>query len=167
MFLVLLFSRLTFANGEITEPVTYAKVEGWLKSHPAKATLEALLPELPQSYRTFFTLMHETKSLQEATPDDPRVILFGLDAKLLMAFDGTAKNLELIEWQPKTKSFEFHEIEFPKQGSPHYSEPNPAKCVRCHGTDLRPNWEHYRQWPGAYGADDDSLQTTPAPLRAA
>jgi hypothetical protein len=68
--------------------------------------------------------------------------------------------LEVVEWQEASKSFEFHEIEFPegRNGAVKISSPNPHKCMGCHmGPDPRPNWESYFHWPGAYGGNDDQL----------
>src|SRR5437879_2564289 len=52
------------------------------------STLEQLLPQLPHDLRSNFVTVSQSRSLQEAAPDKPRVIMFGEDAKLIIAFNG-------------------------------------------------------------------------------
>src|SRR4051794_24311568 len=69
-------------------------------------TIEALLPHLPESYRSSYLLLHHSRSGQSASPENPRVILFGKDAKLILAFNGDPSQsnyhfLETIEFDDK------------------------------------------------------------------
>ncbi|MGZ3662407.1 MAG: hypothetical protein ACXVCK_20075, partial [Bdellovibrionota bacterium] len=51
-------------------------------------SIDALLaqPEITAHYRSSYTAVYDSNSLQGATPLNPRVILFGDDAKLTMSF---------------------------------------------------------------------------------
>ncbi len=135
------------------------------------SSIEDLLPHLPESLRSNFTLMAESESAQGATPDNPRVILFGNDARTVLAFNGDPSQaghnkLEVIEFKDDTREFEFRSITFPDSKSHNknveFSEKNPKACLGCHGgEDPRPNWARYPKWKTAnsrpYGHFDDNL----------
>ncbi len=140
--------------------VSAADIDGWLKATDAPKTVEGFLKRLPAAYRGHFTLMYSTGSLHRATPDYPRTIYFGPDSRLLTAVssdptDPRREIVELIEFNPKTARFTAHEIDF-KQASPRLNN-EPRNCAGCHGHDLRPNWEPYDAWPGAYGSVHDKM----------
>ena len=75
----------------------------------AHAKIEQVLPLLPERMLARYVLMEESGSLQGATPDNPRVILYGntscrFDANLLVTFNGDPKErgyayLEAIQEQ--------------------------------------------------------------------
>lgn len=129
-------------------------------------TIESLLERFPVTYLTNYTLMHSSRSLQSATPEAPRAILYGDDAKFIASFNGDRshpgnRDLEIIQFRDETKSFEFRTIRFPEDpGSAEkatISEANPQLCMNCHRqTNPRPIWDGYFLWPGAYGAEDDA-----------
>jgi hypothetical protein len=114
-----------------------------------------------------FTLMRESKSLQSASPANPRAIVFGLDAKFVISFNGSPDQngfyqiemIQFVDSAPLGARFEMREINFDPQGTDvaQLSEINPSKCARCHGSDPKPIWESYDNWPGAYGEEDDAL----------
>jgi hypothetical protein len=136
-------------------------------------SIDNLLPLLPETMRSNYSLMYESKSIQPASFASPRVIMFGKEAKLVLAYNGDpnlskfsgAKNpfygLEAIQWRDDSKRFDFYRINFPPPGSQDrnvlFSERNPASCLGCHQSDPRPNWEHYPIWPGAYGSESDNM----------
>ena len=135
-----------------------------------------------------YVLMHESRSLQDASFEYPRVILFGKSARLLIAFNGHPSQkgydqLELIQFRESPARFEFYEILLP--GTPRLADPdglshiwmdgarwpdephesavrfssaNPSKCFACHRSPLRPNWDPYPSWKGSY--NDDNIVTT-------
>ncbi len=125
--------------------------------------IDELLPYLPESLRSHFTLKHFSESSQKAKPEAPRAILFGEDAELIVAFNGDPKlrgfnSFEMIQF--KKGQFEFHEIVFPKNpkdGKAEISKANPNRCLDCHGTPPRPIWDSYFTWPGTYGSVDDGI----------
>lgn len=122
-------------------------------------TIEALLKELPPEYRNRFTLAYESKSLQRATPSDPRAVLFG-DGQLFLTFVGSTypsdggNRVEILHFDNTGNRYEMREILQTPKGL-HLSDANPAKCLECHGNPPHPIWEDYFRWPGFYGSVDD------------
>jgi hypothetical protein len=168
-----------------SSPITYESLVEMIRARQL-STIDAVLaqPELTRSFRRGFTAVFASKSIQHADPLNPRIILYGIDATLILAFtcatgdcgDATsvagADHLEMIQWRDETKSFELRDIDF-HEGQPGpatFSEANPPRCLACHeASDPRPNWEPYNQWPGIYGGDDDGAQpehATPGESRA-
>ena len=135
-------------------------------------TLEEVLPLLPEELRSHYTLMRESRSLQAASDLDPRVIMYGRDAKLTCTFNGDSSQrgfdtLECFQFRDETSSFDFRQIQFPTDENGllqvEYSESNRSvdkkiSCTGCHMADPRPNWDSYSHWPGAYGENDDTPQ---------
>jgi len=143
-------------------------------------TIEDALPVLTQKYPEYFkfnTLMYNSMSLQESTFTNPRVIVFGPEAKFIMAFNGDSQkrgggSFETVEYDGQNHQFLFREIAFKYPGyninldpseiayqdaNIAISNPNPQKCTACHGKNATPIWATYFVWPGAYGSDDDDL----------
>src|SRR4051812_43977881 len=82
----------------LTSPMTQAGeltyedvVELIQKNHVL--SIEQLLPKLPEEFRSNYTLMYSSRSLQDASYEHPRVIMFGNDARLTCAFNGEATQL--------------------------------------------------------------------------
>jgi len=126
----------------------------------APKTVEEFLEKLPLVYRSHFTLMYDSRSMHKATPEAPRIIFFGPDARLLTGVstdktDPRHNIVELIQFEPAQSKFSFHEISF-DSALPQVNHA-PQKCQNCHGSDLRPNWEPYDAWPGAYGSVHDKM----------
>ena len=127
-------------------------------------SIEDFIAALPADYLSRHTFVYGTRSLQGASFEFPRVIVFGEDAKEMIAFNGNSQQagfqqIEVMRFNDQSQSFQLHEIDF-KESSAHVSEANPAKCLRCHGLSPRPNWNAYFFWPGLYGSEDDSLFST-------
>jgi hypothetical protein len=128
-------------------------------------TVEDVLAKLPASLRTNYVIMAQSKSIQEATPENPRIIMFGEDAGITIAFNGGGlafggHSLEVIEHHKDTATNDFAEYVFggkvPAGTAVHKTNKyvtairNSSKCAGCHGgDDTRPNWEPYPVWPGA------------------
>ncbi len=138
--------------------------------HPGKTlTLPEVLSRLPLSFRSGFTLMHTSRSAQGASPKNPRVIMFGDDARTIMTFNGSNENhghdkLEFASVNPKTQRLEFRFIQFPendsKSGEAKFSQVNPPLCLACHGQTPHYIWGQYPRWPGAFGSQDDVVELT-------
>jgi len=142
--------------------VDTTEIERWVKtSASAPKTVEDFLAKLPLVYRSHFTLMYDSRSMHRATPQNPRIIFFGPDSRLMTAVstdptDPRREIIEFIEFDPKTSRFSFYEADF---GGPRPQFiRQPTSCKNCHGTDGRPNWEPYDAWPGAYGSVHDTLK---------
>jgi hypothetical protein len=138
-----------------------AKITEWLNdsANPSK-TVESFLSRFPERYREHFVLQYESRSLHLATPSAPRMIFYGPDSRLLTAISGEPSDpryniVELIEFSPVTSSFQPYEIDFsdshPKLNS------RLTSCRKCHGTDLKPNFDPYDLWPGTYGTLHDTI----------
>lgn len=156
-----------------------------LISQRGLTSIDDFLAHLPAQYRSQFALAYFSQSIQYADSANPRVIMYGPDATMVIAFTCDPKDcigrpqvlrgkilangfvqkgfdrLEVIQWRGPTRSFEFREITFPKQvgGKVFFSRKNPARCLSCHGgKDPRPNWASYPRWDGFYGGNDDFLK---------
>jgi len=122
-------------------------------------TPETLLAALPADLRTHYTLVFASRSLQDATMEDPRVLLFGTKANLILSFNGNSSQrgfdaIETMEFVPDLNRFVFREISFrsgDSQSPIKISEPNPARCTACHDSPARPIWDVPPVWPGVYG----------------
>jgi hypothetical protein len=144
-------------------PLTFASVKARVEQCGIQ-NLEGLLAILPESFRSSFTLMRRSKSAQAASSDNPRVIMFGSDARLILTFNGDKSQkgfneLEAIEFNDENKQFDFHQITF---NSVTHSKPDfdldVQTCTTCHRTPARPNWEAYDVWEGAYGQVEDQIK---------
>jgi len=150
------------SNCFLKEPLTFTKLKKCFIDHQSQfLKVEDFLAQLPSSYREKFTLVYHSKSLQAASYENPRVIFFGHgQTELILAYTGNSQSqesqniekdsfdkIETIAWNKVNKKFEFYEFHFPSAQN-HLkfavlSEKNPTQCFRCHGQDLRPNWQHY------------------------
>jgi hypothetical protein len=136
--------------------------------HPGETlTISEILSRLPLNFRSGFTLMHTSRSAQGASAKNPRVIMFGDDARTIMTFNGSHENhghdkLEFASVNPKTQRLEFRSIQFPandsKTGLAKFSQVNPPLCLGCHGKTPHYIWGQYARWPGAFGSQDDVLE---------
>jgi len=162
---LLVASRLVFSFEAIDKkPLLTAKeVLSWVSPQASKPLMEveSLLEKLPEAYRTYFVLQYNSQSNHSSDETHPRVIFFGPDAKLLLAFSGLPSDphyhtVEMIEYEPDRASFSFYSLHFQPTG-PARVEVNPKDCQRCHGEDPKPNWEPYSLWPGTFGSLHDRI----------
>jgi hypothetical protein len=128
-------------------------------------SVDSFLDSLPSDMLSHQVMMFDSKSLQKASFEEPRIIVHTSDAKFVAAFNGGSgssredRSVEFIEFNSSTYQFDFFEIEFPndESGEVKFSETNPARCLGCHSNPARPNWEPYFSWPGAFGSEDDGI----------
>ncbi len=145
---------------DLSLPLTAPGLASYLASHPA-ATLDEFLAALPPSLHENFVLMHASKSLHQATPSAPRQILFGSDARFLLAASGVTTDpryqlLEFAEFDATSGRYRFGTIDFSRAGLPTVTE-DVARCAGCHGTPTRPIWGQYPRWEGAYGDEHGTV----------
>jgi len=121
-------------------------------------SVDELVQALPPDLRAHYTLVFASRSLQAASPANPRAILFGSDAEFIVTFNGDPAErgnsvVETMEFDARNNKFLFREIQFPadKDGPVSISEANSARCVACHGEPARPVWDTAPFWPGVYG----------------
>lgn len=136
-------------------------------------TVERVLARLPEEMLANFTMVYESRSLQDASLAAPRVLLFGRDAKLIITFNGEPEQklydeLELLQWRDADERFELRSIKFNGNGV-QFSKKNPAICLTCHGQAPRPIWGSYDYqttdrefWHGFYGSVHDAPKKVPA-----
>lgn len=147
------------ADPKLSEPMTFQWVKSKIESQNI-TSIDTLISVLPQSYRENFVLMRNSQSSQGATPERPRVLMFGNGDRAVISFNGSPEErgfnkVEMVEFKNDTNRFEFREIDF-TDGLPKFSEANPPRCLKCHQEkEPRPNWPEYPDWPGAFGKDDD------------
>jgi hypothetical protein len=122
-------------------------------------SVEELLAALPEDLRTHYSLVFSSRSLQGASFEHPRAVLFGSNAQLILTFNGDPSQhgfeaVETMEFDAHANRFIFREITFSLDQTPpaaRISEPNPARCVACHDHPARPIWDVPPAWPGVYG----------------
>ncbi len=93
--------------------------------------------------------------------ENPRIILKWKDS--VLAFNGARNELEVIDFNSKTKKFELYQYLFdkPDKNGKHYSEKNQKRCLDCHANsvgDPIPIYDGYNTWPGYYGTNDGQIQ---------
>jgi len=162
-------------------PFSYGSLTRIIREHKVRS-IDELIPLLPEYYRKNYTFVYRSRGLQAslASPEWPRTILYGEDAKLILAFHKNPATppvssaddlLEIIEFNDAKAAFQFRVLHFVPGKDPLAKEPeiNPAVCKNCHGQDPRPNWDSYNLWPGAYGSvsrsDCDTMQEGTRELR--
>ena len=145
-------------------------------------TQEQVIERLPLRFRQSYVFMPESRSRQESTPDQPRAILYGSDAKFVLTFTGNnalhaGTDLELIEWNDETARFTPSYLSFtgatgstPPDGPMNercgaQGHPLPvtithesSRCLGCHESSMEnfhPIWAGYNVWLGAYGSISD------------
>ncbi|MEN8159508.1 MAG: hypothetical protein ABFS41_05475 [Myxococcota bacterium] len=128
------------------------------------ADLETLLGALPDWLLANHVFVDETRTPHRASVAHPRVLLFGSDARFLLAFgsdpdDPAREVLDLAELQGdghwKLRSLDFGT-------SPPALSPDDAACTSCHGDPPRPFWGSYPSWPGAFGPEQDLVTAAQA-----
>lgn len=137
---------------------SWSDVEKLLENNDPRS-VEDFLSLLPINLRTNYTLIHRSRSLQEASAENPRVLLFSSKG-LVMSFNGDSKQrnydkIEVLAPSDDGSQISMKEIDFSK-GRPVVHH-DPVSCTNCHRTDARPIWDSYAFWPGVFGSQDDNL----------
>jgi hypothetical protein len=125
-------------------------------------SVESALSLLPDELRSNFTLIYDSNGIQQATPRDPRAILFSKDGSFILSFNGDPSlagynTIEVLQFREVEKKFEFRDISFSEGKPAVISRANPKLCLQCHGSNPAPIWESYSLWLGAYGSEDDAF----------
>ncbi len=177
VYLFLLFSQFLFSadtyqltyklnvdTGDFNHFLEKMKQEQW--ENP-ESFLNSWKNDHP-NYFNQYVLAYRSRSLQQASPTHPRVILFSENADFVMSFNGHRRqrgfqNIEMMRFDHVESRFEFYEMSF-ENDQAQLSEANPAKCLECHqgasrsDVDPRPNWEPYNSWFGFFGSLDDDTR---------
>ncbi|HSH42323.1 MAG TPA: hypothetical protein VK973_09400 [Arenicellales bacterium] len=130
-------------------------------------TVAEVIEHLPPEYHRNYTLAYDSQSLQGSSFDNPRAILFGRTAGLVLTFNGDPSQahydaIEAMQYREDSEAFELYSIEF-GDGVPRFAGPNPEVCASCHGSPPHPVWSSYEygeretsHWPGMYGSSHDA-----------
>lgn len=119
-------------------------------------SVDDLMAALPDEMRRQFVLVTDSQSVQEGTPEAPRLILYHgkADGRFLSLGVSTSPSdenfdtVEMMEFDVGKAAFNFRSIEF-HGGVATASEENPSVCKSCHTPHLRPNWNPAPSWPMA------------------
>ena len=137
----------------------HESLEKIIRDHNVKS-IEELLPLLPESLRSQYVLLWFSRAGQKATFQKPRVIMFTEDADFIFAINDGAMFgghvIDTISFNHESHQFDFRRFEF-KDSKPVFFSKNEVRCQACHEVHLRPNWDNYPRWFGAYGMDDDTI----------
>lgn len=73
-------------------------------------TIDDLLPKLPEQFRRGYTLVYNSRSLQDASPLNPRALVYGTTGKTIVAFNGDPSekghnSLEVMEYDSTLDAF--------------------------------------------------------------
>jgi hypothetical protein len=157
----------------IDDEMTFEKFKEVIEKNEIKSLDQALTFLPAEMMNNNYILMYHSRSLQESTPESPRALVFSPSARFILSFNGGdpslrgANSIEIIQYKDSSRSFEFREIEFIDGLRAKISGPNPKKCMECHqsqsrsNVDLRPNWEPYNIWLGAFGSNSGRVGGTP------
>ncbi|MBY0451634.1 MAG: hypothetical protein K2P92_01280, partial [Bdellovibrionaceae bacterium] len=149
-----------------------------IQNNPSVTQLDQLVPLLPGPFRLNFTLKHGVKRIGQnghltedlankslsADPLAPRAILWDERSGFMISYNGGLETqkfpnrLDLLSFDKTTKTFSLEEINFPIQpGQPGLTT---SDCKSCHGTNSRPIFAMYPDWPSFYGSINDELTDT-------
>jgi hypothetical protein len=108
------------------------------------------------SVRDRVAFVYRSRSLQGATPDNPRMIYFG-SRKFALAVNGSSDlvggdRIEILDFETDgtIKPREIIQVANTLQFDDH-----PTSCAACHGVEAKPIFDTYLVWPGFFGSEDD------------
>lgn len=109
---------------------------------------------LPEGMRSNYVVMTESRSFQESTYQDPRILMKSENSGVIASFTGHGREdglrgtekLEFIVWNGPEARYDFYEVDFPAEDP--FKNPatmteaqrrpvvkqNPASCLNCHGS---------------------------------
>lgn len=120
------------------EDLTLEQFESILSGSEPPKSYEEFLQRLPKVYRSHFHAVKQSTSLQSSTDKEPRILLYGKTARLIMSFNGNPddtgyNDIEVSWFNPQTLNFEYYSYH-PEWGVPLAKRPqaNPSECAACH-----------------------------------
>ncbi len=123
------------------------------------SSIQEILEDLPEEFRSSYSLVRMGGGLQPGTDEFPRVVMTYCkrpckDPFPVLGFHGNpqARNyntLETLEFDPRTGKIE---LQFIKEGDLglEFSKKNPAVCAQCHFNNPKLIWSSYPRWSSLY-----------------
>jgi hypothetical protein len=151
---------------------SFKELETYLQGSGASPSLDGFLDKVAKDYPGTlenFALVYASRSLQNASPEFPRVIAYGQGfdinsaafTGIVLTFTGDPAKADYNSMEVMSvddgKRIQLAEVRFPGTSGAPKIEKNPARCVACHGERSRPIWDSYPVWPGAYGSEEDQI----------
>ena len=165
-------------------PASAASVESWAElariiNSRQITNIDDLLASLKNDAPEFvsgYTLVYRTRALNQesVSPRRPRVLLFGQNAKLVLAYNshrtggkarpGDLETIETLEFNGASGESRLREVEFNGRTVPDLAQVkvNPDRCLACHAATSNPHvrpaltvrglWDPYNSWAGVYGS---------------
>ena len=84
------------------------------------SSVESLLAKLPKTFLQNYTLQFQGTGLQQASLENPRVLLFGERGKLVLTFNGDEsqhqfEHVEVLGYSDEKEEFELFDVDFKNQ----------------------------------------------------
>ena len=141
--------------------------------HPEATELSDLPALLPPEFRLNFVLKHgllrkgprghlvEKVVSQSSSPTSPRAMIWDERSGMVISYNGGSPDqlawnrIDVMTFDKNKKTFALSAAEFPvANGKVHYTT---ESCTTCHGSDQRPIFSMYPDWPSFYGSDNDEI----------
>lgn len=126
-------------------------------------SVDALISQLDPEMKKDYIFMAKSRSLQEGTVENPRVLLKSRNSELVVSFTAHGENrggnkVEVMQWNPEEAKYDLMEISFSANGTekPKVTR-NPDRCIECHGKPSQPVWDPYRFWSGQVPFHEDTI----------
>lgn len=165
------YDRQTMEKSDENAVATFRDLVSEIENGKSKInSVEEFLKVLPNSLKANYTLVYNSRSLQQGSFENPRALVYSALGSVVYSFNGDPKqqgfdSIESMIFNKEKKTFEFREIKFASEGNirTHVSSPEQSlqnNCMGCHGIGdhpLHPIWDAYFVWPGVYGSIDDTI----------
>lgn len=117
----------------------------------------ALLASLPVALRQNALLVEAGSGPHQADLEHPRIVLFAPGARLLLSLSSDPSDprhdvVDVAELEDDGR-WRFRALDLAGEG---LADEDRA-CTSCHGSEPRPIWGSYPEWPGVFGDDTGSL----------
>lgn len=135
--------------------------------------VDDFLGMLPDEMKKDFIFMTQSRSFQASSAKEPRVLMKSPNSEMIASFNSDPKDrgyerVELMFFNEKDAKFEFFDVEFRNgkvgkgampSGGVHDTivTKNPEKCLKCHHSPARPNWDPYNFWAGQTPFNRDTV----------
>jgi hypothetical protein len=151
----------------LTDGITAEKFIHYLNTENPESVRDLSPYFASQGFGKLWTAIYRSESQRAKlySPERPRILV--VEGKSFAQFalaygpcpgvplKANRKSDEVLEFwgvQPASRSIELREVYLPGRNAPsssrvEISEPNPERCLKCHGEDPRPLIQPYNTWP--------------------